>query len=109
MTDEYICGQYGVFCNHGLIERIHLIKNNLDGTLSHSMGDILTHLQIFELSNNKISSTIPTSFNNLKQLQILRLANNKLKGSIPALIWSFALLEFLYVYVFFFFFFLNFN
>ena len=71
MTDEYICGQYGVFCSDGLVERIHLIGNNLDGTLSYSMGNILTNLEILELSDNKISSTIPGSFNNLKQLQIL--------------------------------------
>ena len=71
MTSEYICGQYGVFCNDGLIERIHLIKNNLKGTLPHSMGDILNDLQILELSENKISNTIPTSFNNLRKLKIL--------------------------------------
>ena len=70
MTDKYICGQYGVFCSDGLIERIHLIKNNLKGTLLHSMAE-LTHLQILELSDNKISGTIPRSFNNFKQLQIL--------------------------------------
>eukprot|EP01083_Nonionella_stella_P015967 44651_1 len=95
MTDKYICGQYGVFCSDGLVERIHLIGNHLEGTLPFAIGDILTNLQILELSDNKLSSTIPKSLNELKQMHILRLANNKMEGSIPESIWSYPLLEFL--------------
>ena len=68
---KYFCGQYGVFCDEGQVKRLELVGNSLNGTIPTEIGDVLTKLELFDLSDNNLESTIPLSFENLKQIKIL--------------------------------------
>ena len=72
MTDRYYCGQYGTFCKDGLVERLHLIGNNLQGSLPFEIGESLTRMTVFELSDNQLEGSLPSTFNALSLLNVLR-------------------------------------
>ena len=101
-------------------EITNIVKSVLNLILSKLREAMCHHLLFREMSDNQLSSTIPASFNKLKNLQILlslyslnirilsewqpineqinifrRLANNRMEGNVPSLIWSFPSQEFL--------------
>jgi uncharacterized repeat protein (TIGR02543 family) len=77
------CSWRGVTCRDGYVSYIGLGYNNLKGTLPNLSA--LTKLYRLDLSNHKLSGSIPASLNALTNLQTLNLSNNLLSGTIPNL------------------------
>lgn len=74
---------YGLYTNSwGIVYRIELIDNNLNGAIPESIGTMVDLSGIWLHSNNLYGS-IPSSFGNLTNLSQLSLYNNALTGSIP--------------------------
>jgi len=73
------------------LKEIILGNNKLTGNIDVLTG--LYALQILDLGNNQFSSTIPSTFENLKKLRIVNLYNNKFEGQIPTYLEKFELLE----------------
>lgn len=94
-TESNVCSWDGIECSNGHINVIHLVQNNLIGTLPTSIGDLseLTDLRLasrqYDTSHptndglNQLSGTIPTSIGNLTHLHILDLMENQFAGPIP--------------------------
>jgi hypothetical protein len=84
MTAAPICTWHGIECadNDGYVTKIFLARNNLDGTLTPSLGN-LTNLRHMDLSNNNIHGTIPPQIAELNHLQTLLLPTNSLGGPVP--------------------------
>ncbi len=85
-ADTPHCDWANVICshvNHGNVTSLFLKKNNLDGSLPASLGD-LVHLETLSLYSNKISGSIPDTIGNLTKLKDLWLYDNQLSGTIPA-------------------------
>lgn len=81
--DVPLSNWYGVKTNSaGCVEVVDLNTNNLDGPLPSLL---LSNLHILELSNNKISGSIP---NNIKTpfIESLNLRNNRIEGLLPNVI-----------------------
>lgn len=112
---------FGVTVKENKVTGISLLFNNMEGTISSSIGN-LEHLEVFEVSFNKlsgilpaeigqlsklevfaingntISGTIPTSFGNLTSLKELHLSSNSLEGRIPSSLSNLSQLETLNVF-----------
>ena len=79
----------GLGCDEdGGVAVISLMRNNLTGTLPHEISFLNDSLTYLGLLTNSVSSTIPSSFENLKKLNVLSLADNCLTGTIPATLSS---------------------
>ena len=61
---------------------IDLSNNNLSGSISAEIGD-LVHLESINLENNLLDGEIPYTIGNLSDLISLDLSNNALSGEIP--------------------------
>jgi Leucine-rich repeat (LRR) protein len=81
-TTEDVSTWYGVTVVANEIIEIDLNKNNLEGIIPASLGQ-LASLQYLKLDTNKISGSIPVELGNLSALQQLYLGGNQLNGSIP--------------------------
>jgi Leucine-rich repeat (LRR) protein len=81
-TTEDVSTWYGVTVVADEIIEIDLNKNNLEGIIPASLGQ-LASLQYLKLDTNKISGSIPVELGNLSALQQLYLGGNQLNGSIP--------------------------
>jgi hypothetical protein len=64
------------------LTKLHLHRNNLDGTLPAAIGQ-LSHLTELHLSNNKLSGTLPREIGRLTSLSLLFLKDNSLSGWLP--------------------------
>ena len=75
---------YGITVSGGHVVEIDLAGNSLLGTIPASIGD-LQWLQIFDLSRNRISGTIPEELYTILSLEeIILNANRDLSGTISA-------------------------
>ncbi|KAI6677685.1 hypothetical protein NL676_038481 [Syzygium grande] len=78
------CGFTGVTCDdYGAITHLNLAHFGLRGTLDGLDFSSLTNMAGFELGNNLISGSIPSSIGNLSKLNSLHLCGNELSGDIP--------------------------
>ncbi|KAI6705543.1 hypothetical protein NL676_008505, partial [Syzygium grande] len=78
------CGFTGVACdNFGAIAHLNLSYFGLRGTLDGLDFFRLTSVVSFELANNSIYGSIPSSIGNLSKLNSLNLCFNELSGDIP--------------------------
>ncbi|GEM_PF-2615133 len=80
---EPVSTWYGITVLGDEIIEIELDKNNLDGTIPSSLGQ-LTFLEFLKLDTNNISGSIPVELGNLAVLQQLYLSGNQLTGNIPS-------------------------
>ena len=64
---------------------LDLLANELSvsGPLSFDMAELVPFISKLDLSRNKFSGKIPTSFSNCSYLNVLRLDQNQLTGEIP--------------------------
>ncbi|KAI9388006.1 hypothetical protein POPTR_010G155600v4 [Populus trichocarpa] len=76
------------------LKRIDLSKNQLDGSIPVTMGN-LPSLTSLDLSTNFFKGSIPSSLVNLSSLQYLRLSRNFLNGSIPSSLGNLSSLKYL--------------
>ncbi|XP_030514745.2 MDIS1-interacting receptor like kinase 2-like isoform X1 [Rhodamnia argentea] len=92
------CRFTGVACNdHGAISHLSLSSLGLGGTLDGLDFSRLTNVVSFDLSNNSIHGSIPSSIGNLSKLNFLDLCFNKLSGNIPPSIGTQETLHSLYL------------
>ena len=86
----------GVSISGGHVTGIDLSNNKLSGSIPTSLSN-LTQLQNLYLHVNQLSGSIPASLGNLAQLQNLFLHDNQLTGSIPASLGNLTQLQFLHL------------
>jgi len=86
-----------VVCNDaGLLQILHLNKNNLKGTLpAMELQHLSNQLLILDVDNNYLTGTIPSELGRLTNLQKLLLSNNNFEGAIPAILTKSSLLQLL--------------
>ncbi len=75
---------YGINCDAGntTVQKIFLVSNNLNGTITPKLGN-LTNLLLLNLTWNQLTGSIPAELGNLTKLENLMLYSNQLGGSIP--------------------------
>ncbi|KAE8055807.1 hypothetical protein FH972_012628 [Carpinus fangiana] len=75
---------FGCFANRtSLLGSFDISNNNVTSSLPENIGNLLPYLIHVDMSSNALEGIIPWSFGNLFGLQILDLSNNKLSGTIP--------------------------
>ena len=74
LTTEHECRWYGITCKGGgVVTRINLSGNGLEGTLVEGVFDLFPFLSQLNLEGNQISGTIPVQFlQNLTNLGMLQ-------------------------------------
>ena len=96
LSDSNPCNWKKVRCDRGRVTRLYLQKNNLNGKIPSTIGD-LTALKSLQMNNNKLSGSIQKNLGKLKKLQWLRLEGNELTGAIPIQLGKMTNLRFLYI------------
>jgi len=77
-------GWYGITTNaQGRVKNMNFFGNNISGTLPNNL-DLLSEVEVFELSDNAISGNIPIEIGYMPSLVYLFLNNNQFSGNIPA-------------------------
>ena len=88
---------YGVTTDEsGRVTELDLSQNKLSGSIPPELNN-LTRLERLYLSENRLSGAIPAELGNLVNLIELELWDNKLSGTIPPELGRLANLEFLYL------------
>jgi LRR receptor-like serine/threonine-protein kinase FLS2 len=85
LTSNKIDGSlsFGCFANQtSSLKSFDISDNNVTGSLPENIGHLLPNLFHVDMSSNALEGIIPWSFGNLS-LEILDLSNNKLSGTIP--------------------------
>ncbi|HTB51257.1 MAG TPA: T9SS type A sorting domain-containing protein [Ferruginibacter sp.] len=92
LTAAPLSSWYGVNLQSGRIQSLTLPNNNLVGTLPSSLGS-LAGLTYLDLSYNKLSGSVPSSFSQLSTSysNVINLENNQLSGDLSPLIGAFAI------------------
>mmetsp|Transcript_29806 Transcript_29806/g.44056 ORF Transcript_29806/g.44056 Transcript_29806/m.44056 type:complete len:773 (-) Transcript_29806:38-2356(-) len=93
MTDDSVCGWFGVACDeNGEVTSISLVNNLLSGSIPTEIALLnqLTSLDLMSILptqfGNEIEGSIPSEMGELTRLQSLRITSNKLYGTIPSTI-----------------------
>lgn len=73
------CTWYGVTCKDGHVNALSLPRNNLEGVIPESLGD-LTELVSFDFGVNKLRGTFPFSMQRLRKLYAISVRENSLTG-----------------------------
>ncbi|MGC9398704.1 MAG: hypothetical protein ACP5HM_06170 [Anaerolineae bacterium] len=76
------CAWYGVTCEGGHVTRLDLSDNRLSGTLPEDLG-LLTDLTHLDLSGNRLQGLVPPNLGHPRRLRLLDLSRNRLRGPIP--------------------------
>ena len=79
------------------LRELDLSENRLSGSIPRSLGNPQLVLDNVDLSDNRLSGEIPSSLGNLENLSYLNLSNNRLEGQIPAALAELRNLEELYL------------
>ena len=86
LTDAHLSEWFGITCNGTDIIGIDLHSNNLNGTLTDSISQLVA-LQTLHLGSNLLTEELPSSWSALVALQFLYLNINQLTGELPSS-WS---------------------
>jgi len=82
------CKWEGILCwDKAHVIGIHLVKNNLRGTLPPELS-LLKNLKELAMDENNLSGKIPPELGNLTFLEVIDIDNNEFTGSIPDEIFS---------------------
>ncbi|GKE63261.1 leucine-rich repeat-containing protein, partial [Tanacetum coccineum] len=89
--EEDCCQWLGVTCDNqtGRVTML-VLYGGLEGEITLSLLNSMTHLTFLSLSYNKFTGTIPESIGNMTKLTYLDLAGNNFSGVIPRSIGSLA-------------------
>jgi len=74
---------HGVTIKDGNVVGLDLSKNNLQGKIPITIGN-LRHLESLDLSGNHIEGKVPGLFRKFEKLKMVNLADNALTGDIPS-------------------------
>src|SRR6266498_3298840 len=96
LTKSSVETWYGIGVVNTRVTMIRLERNNLNGKIPSSIGN-LVNVYILYLDHNQLSGSIPSSLGNLVGLSKLHLDNNQLSGFIPSSIGNLVNLWFLYL------------
>src|SRR6266496_1940534 len=96
LTKSPVSTWYGIGVVNTRVTMIRLERNNLNGKIPSSIGN-LVNIYILYLDHNQLSGSIPSSLGNLVGLSKLHLDNNQLSGFIPSSIGNLVNLWFLYL------------
>src|SRR6266487_3335267 len=83
LTKSPVSTWYGIGVVNTRVTMIRLERNNLNGKIPSSIGN-LVNIYILYLNHNQLSGSIPSSLGNLVNLKNLYLHFNQLSGSIPS-------------------------
>ena len=97
LTTTTPCSWYGVMCNGGYVTQLDLHGNQLSGSISPKLGDLIS-LEYLILHNNQLTGSIPPELGSRTGLQALWLFSNQLSGSIPPALGNLASLRELYLH-----------
>jgi Leucine-rich repeat (LRR) protein len=81
-NDPCAAGWTGVTCVQGKVTVLNLPDKGLNGTISPSLGNITTLLDVI-LGGNHLTGRVPDSLTNLDSLRKLDLSMNDLSGPLP--------------------------
>ena len=90
--EEPVSNWRGVKVQKGHVIEINLFRNNLNGVIPESIGD-LGHLRVLNLAFNTITGELPATIVSLDQLRVLKLEMNRIKGELPETIGKMENLE----------------
>jgi len=76
------CSWYGVGCQDGHVSGLWLMKNQLNGNLPHTIGN-LSYLRTIDIWGNALNGALPSEIGNLTHLTLLNLYMNQFSGGIP--------------------------
>ncbi|TPX64167.1 hypothetical protein CcCBS67573_g08482 [Chytriomyces confervae] len=71
------------------LQEMYIGFNKLSGEIPSSVSSMASHLRVINMSNNKLTGPLPTSYGALTLLTELELQNNMLTGTIPSEYGSF--------------------
>mmetsp|Transcript_8719 Transcript_8719/g.13447 ORF Transcript_8719/g.13447 Transcript_8719/m.13447 type:complete len:1175 (-) Transcript_8719:1036-4560(-) len=78
------CKWFGIECDKsGSVASLNLASNNLVGSLEPELLLLSKGLLTLNLTNNKLSQSIPKEIGSLSQLKILDLSQNSITGGLP--------------------------
>ena len=84
LSNKSFCTWYGIVCdNYNMVIAISLNSNDLVGYLPTEIGFFRT-LEFVDLSENRLSTTIPKHIANLENLRQFSISNNMIIGSLPS-------------------------
>ncbi|XP_065630990.1 receptor-like protein EIX2 [Quercus suber] len=82
LSHNYFKGPIPVWLAKNWVE-LHLKNNSFAGPIPSNIGDLMTTLEILDLSENLLSGKIPLSIRKMIYLSILDLNSNQLSGKLP--------------------------
>ncbi|GAA4272082.1 leucine-rich repeat domain-containing protein [Aquimarina gracilis] len=91
-----VCEWYGVAVEEGKVKSVDLRSNNLTGSLSSTVGNLL-NLSYLNLNYNNINGDIPNTLGSLLELSVLYLRGNNFSGTIPNTLGSLTKLQYLFL------------
>lgn len=89
---ESLCGWEGITCTNGRVTILELSNKKVSGSLPGSLGQ-LTELQELRLGENIFSGTLPASIGSLTKLTNLVLHDNSFTGPLPETLGNMSSLE----------------
>lgn len=92
-TEEGFRNWYGVFVLENQLKALHLVQNNLSGTLPPEFSQAPGLLELVIALNKNLSGSIPREWGQLTDLGLMVLADNSLTGPIPPELGQLSALE----------------
>ncbi len=84
LSSEDYCKWYGITCEGGLVTKINLSNNSLQGIFPGNFSVALKEsLMELDLSSNQLRGSLPSDFTALKRATMIDLSDNSLFGSLP--------------------------
>ncbi len=66
------------------LTEVSMANTNRDGNIPEWFGSALSDLELLDLHDNQLASTMPTNLGSLQELSVLLLNRNKLTGDVPS-------------------------
>ncbi|WP_299311241.1 leucine-rich repeat domain-containing protein [uncultured Aquimarina sp.] len=84
LTDAPVCDWFGVTVVDGKVVTLYLLNNNLVGSFTSSIENLVNIKRLTISRNTGLVGNIPVSISNLSSLELIELSSNSLTGEIPS-------------------------